>query len=159
MLNVRMPNAQGSSGRWLLSIGHLLISGTRIIGHLPRLVTRLRIAILLRSFLPRGEINMVSELKPGGTVRVTINKRVNRATARKTLERLFMMDKKVAAPIATRSRNFKALPKRRGGTIWTKRPNKVHPDLAKGDAATIKATPQHLRDLASVSDFVEVAKA
>jgi len=31
--------------------------------------------------------------------------------------------------------------------------------LIKGDAATVKATPQHLRDLKSVSDFVEIAKA
>ena len=102
---------------------------------------------------------MAKTVKPGGNVRVTISKSINRQSARKTLERLFMMDKTVADPIDARSNNFKELPKRRGGCIWTKRPNKVHPDLAKGDAATIKATPQHIRDLASVSDFVEVAKA
>ncbi len=101
---------------------------------------------------------MATEIKPGGTVRVTINKHITRATARKTLERLFMMDKSISQPIAVRSRNFKELPKRRGGVIWTKRPNKVHPTLAKGVAATIKATPQHLRDLASVEEFVSVAK-
>lgn len=95
----------------------------------------------------------------GGTVRVTINKTVNRQSARMTLERLFMMDKAIRRPIEIRSRNFKELPKRRGGQIWTKRPNKVHPDLIKGAAATIKATPQHMRDLASVSDFVTVDKA
>ena len=97
-----------------------------------------------------------SEAKPGGTVRVTINKTVNRASARKTLERLFMMDKAVSQPMDQRSRNFKELPKRRGGCIWTKRPNKIHPELNKGDSATILSTPQHLRDLKSVSDFVEV---
>jgi hypothetical protein len=102
---------------------------------------------------------MATSIKPGGTVRVTINKTINRDAARKTIERLFMMDKAVSAPIALRARNFKELPKRRGGVIWTKRPNKVHPVLAKGSAATIKATEQHLRDLASVADFVEVAKA
>ena len=99
------------------------------------------------------------EAKIGGTVRVTINKSVTRASARKTLERLFMMDKTVSKPMATRSRNFKELPKRRGGQIWTKRPNKLHPELVKGKSATIKATPQHLKDLESVSDFVQVAKA
>ena len=99
------------------------------------------------------------EVKPGGTVRVTISKSINRAAARKTLERLFMMDKSVSKPMAARSRNFKELPKRRGGQIWTKRPNKLHPDLAKGKAATINATPQHLKDLESVSDFVTVGKA
>ncbi len=102
---------------------------------------------------------MAIDIKPGGNVRVTINKTINRQSARRTLERLFMMDKAVSKPITIRSRNFKELPKRRGGVIWTKRPNKVHPDLAKGDAATIKATPQHLRDLASVETFVQVAKA
>lgn len=102
---------------------------------------------------------MAIETKPGDKVRVTINKTINRESARMTLERLFMMDKAVAKPIAVRSRNFKELPKRRGGQIWTKRPNKVHCSLAKGASATIKATPQHLRDLASVASFVEVAKA
>jgi hypothetical protein len=101
---------------------------------------------------------MAIELKPGGTVRVTINKRVNRHTARVTLERLFMSDKAVAAPIERRSKNFKEMPKRRGGQIWTKRPNKLHPGLDKGASATIKATPQHIRDLQSVEDFVDVSK-
>ena len=101
---------------------------------------------------------MAIDVKPGGTVRVTINKNINRAAARKTLERLFMSDKAVADPIAVRSRNFKELPKRRGGVIWTKRPNKVHPALEKGASATIRATPQHIRDLQSVEDFVDVAK-
>ena len=99
---------------------------------------------------------MATATKPGGTVRVTINKTVNRAGARKTLERLFMMDKSVSGPIDQRSRNFKELPKRRGGCIWTKRPNKLHPDLKKGDTATFRTTPQFLRDLKSVQDFVEV---
>ncbi|HVT87253.1 MAG TPA: hypothetical protein VHD56_00220 [Tepidisphaeraceae bacterium] len=102
---------------------------------------------------------MATNVKPGGTVRITISKSITRDSALKTLERLFMMDKAIHKPISDRSRNFKELPKRRGGTIWTKRPNKVHPTLVKGTAATIKATPQHMRDLASVSDFVEVTKA
>lgn len=99
---------------------------------------------------------MATATKPGGTVRVTINKTVNRAAARKTLERLFMMDKAVRGPMDLRSRNFKEIPKRRGGCIWTKRANKLHPELIKGASATLRATPQHLRDLKSVSDFVEV---
>ena len=76
--------------------------------------------------------------------------------ARKTLTRLFMQDKAVRAPIEARSANFKELPKRRGGQIWTKRPNKVHPSLNRGDAATIRTTPQSIRDLKSVESFVEV---
>jgi hypothetical protein len=102
---------------------------------------------------------MATAIKPGGNVRVTIQKTITRDAARKTLERLFMKDKAVAAPIEERSANFKELPKRRGGCIWTKRPNKVHLNLTRGISATIKATPQHLQDLKSVQDFVEVAKA
>jgi hypothetical protein len=102
---------------------------------------------------------MAIDVQPGGTVRVTINKNITRDTARKTLERLFMKDRAVAGPIEVRSRNFKEMPKRRGGQIWTKRPNKLHPKLERGVSATIKATPQHLRDLASVEEFVEVKNA
>jgi hypothetical protein len=102
---------------------------------------------------------MALELQPGKTVRVTINKHVNRAAAKKTLERLFMKDKSVAAPLERRSRNFKPLPKRRGGTIWTKRVNKIHPELTQGASATITTTPQAIRDLNSVAGFVEVKNA
>ena len=102
---------------------------------------------------------MASDIKPGGNVRVTISKSINRQSARKTIERLFMMDKAVVQPIEKRSRNFKDLPKRRGGCIWTKRPNKLHPELVRGASAMIRATPQHLRDLKSVGDFVEVMSA
>ena len=99
---------------------------------------------------------MAQDLKPGSTVRVTINKHINRASAKKTLERLFLKDKSIATPLAKRSRNFKELPKRRGGTIWTKRPNKLHPEITKGASATITTTAQSIRDLASVATFIEV---
>jgi hypothetical protein len=99
---------------------------------------------------------MALDLKPGQTIRVTVNKNINRESARKTLERLFLQDKSVSKPIAVRSANFEELPKRRGGCIWTKRPNKVHPSLARGASATITTTPQSIRDLNSVAAFVEV---
>ena len=102
---------------------------------------------------------MAIEAKPGGKVRVTITRNLTRATARKTLERLFMRDKAVYGPMEVRSANFKELPKRRGGCIWTKRPNKLHPSLDRGAAATILATPQHIRDLKSVEQFVTVSAA
>jgi hypothetical protein len=102
-------------------------------------------------------VDMAITAKPGQTVRVTISKHIKRDAAVKTLERLFLQDKTVSEPIETRSRNFKDQPKRRGGQIWTKRPNKVHPSLIKGAAATIKATPQSLKDLASVEDFITVS--
>jgi len=99
---------------------------------------------------------MAIDLQPGKTVRVTVSKHINRASALKTLERLFMTDKTISKPIARRSRNFIELPKRRGGQIWTKRPNKVFPKLEKGAAATIRTTPQSIKDLKSVEDFIEV---
>ena len=102
---------------------------------------------------------MPFDYKPGTAVRVTINKHINRDSARKTLERLFMTDKAVAKPIAIRERNFKALPKRRGGRISTKYPDKVHPKMERGAAATIKVTPQALKDLASGEPFVQVEQA
>ena len=102
---------------------------------------------------------MATELKPGGTVRVTISKSITRGAARKTLERLFMSDKTIRGPIEKRSRNFKELPKRRGGTIWTKRVNKVHPDLNKGASATITTTAANIRDLKSVESFIDVKSA
>lgn len=100
---------------------------------------------------------MALELKSGQTVRVTISKAIRREAARKTLIRLFMQDKTIRQPIEDRSANFKELPKRRGGQIWTKRPNKVFPKIERGAAATIKTTPQTIRDLKSVEAFIEVA--
>ena len=102
---------------------------------------------------------MATELKPGQTVRVTVSKNINRAAARKTLERLFLKDKAVSGPIEVRSANFKELQKRRGGCIWTKRPNKVHPSLDKGASAVITTSPQSIKDLRSVETFVEIKSA
>jgi len=100
---------------------------------------------------------MALDLKPGQTIRVTVKKNINRDSARKTLERLFMKDKAVVKPLETRASNFQELPKRRGGCIWTKRPNKIHTDLGRGAAATITTTPQAIRDLKSVADFIDVS--
>ncbi len=100
---------------------------------------------------------MLIDAKPGTSVRVTILKKISREGARKTLERLFMSDKEFRKPLDARSKNFLPLPKRRGGRIWTKRPNKLHPQFAKGVAATIRVTPQSIKDLKSVEAFVQVA--
>jgi len=99
---------------------------------------------------------MALNLETGKSVRVTISRTITREAARKTLERLFMRDKAIRNPIDVRSRNFKELPKRRGGCIWTKRPNKVHPALDKGASATVQTTPQSIRDLNSVEAFIEI---
>ena len=99
------------------------------------------------------------EAKAGQSLKVTIKRAVSRAAAKKTLERIFMLDKTVSTPLDRRSRNFIPLPKRRGGCIWTKRVNKIHPELVTGASATITATSQLVRDLNSVVGFVDVQKA
>lgn len=95
---------------------------------------------------------------PGEKFRVTIKRTITRESAYKTLARLFNSDPAIRRPIEKRAANHQDKPKRRGGRIWTKRPNKVHVQLPTGASATIKATSQHARDLQSVSEFVEVAK-
>ena len=102
---------------------------------------------------------MAFDFKPGTSLKVTISKAIPREAARKTLERLFMTDIAIKGPIDARERGFSPKPKRRGGRIWTKWPNKVHPVLTKGVVATVKATPQALKDLGSVSDLIEVSAA
>jgi len=102
---------------------------------------------------------MANEFKLGQKIKVTISKTIQRAAARKTLERLFLQDKANTAPLDARSANFIPIPKRRGGCIWTKRVNKVHPLLVCGDTAIVKVTPQTLRDLDSVATFVQLAAA
>ena len=97
------------------------------------------------------------KIKAGSTVSVKITKHIGRESAQKTLERLFMKDKKLARPLALRAKNFKDKPKRRGGRIWTKRPNKLHLELKQGTQATLRATPQTIKDLNSVAAFIEVA--
>ncbi len=102
---------------------------------------------------------MATDIQPGQTVRVTINKRITRAGAFKTLERLFAKDSVLMAPLEARAANFKAKPKRRGGRIWTKYPSKLHLELKPGTVGTVKATGQAIKDLQSVSSFVDIALA
>jgi hypothetical protein len=92
-------------------------------------------------------------------LKVTISKAITNLDAFRTIERLFMKDKAISGPIEARSSNFKAKPKRRGGRIWTKRPNKVHPLLNVGTTATILGTAQFKKDLKSVERFVTVSAA
>jgi hypothetical protein len=105
------------------------------------------------------ETDMLSDIKSGQQVRLTIQKPINREGARKTLVRLFMQDKAVSKPIARRQKGLTDLPKRRGGRIWTKYANKIQLELERGMSATIKATPQSIKDLNSVKSFIEIASA
>lgn len=92
----------------------------------------------------------------GKSFKVTVSKAVTREAAAKTLERLFMKDKAFRKPIEARTKNFAAKPKRRGGRIWTKWPNKPEIVIGLGATATIPATAQYARDLNSVAEFVDV---
>ena len=94
--------------------------------------------------------------KPGKTFTVTLTRTPTRESARKTIERLFMSDGEFRAPIDARAARHSDRPKRRGGRIYTKYARKVHPTLEKGVTATVRATPQHVRDLQSVATFVDV---
>ncbi len=94
--------------------------------------------------------------KPGQAFTVTITRTPTRESARKTLERLFMSDGEFRAPIDARAACHTDRPKRRGGRIYTKYTRKVHPELVKGVTASVRATPQHVRDLQSVAGFVNV---
>lgn len=94
--------------------------------------------------------------KPGKTFNVTITRTLTRESARKTLARLFMSDGEFRAPIDARAARHSDRPKRRGGRIYTKYARKVRPQLVKGSTASIKATPQHVKDLQSVASFVDV---
>ena len=100
---------------------------------------------------------MSLKAKPGSKFQVTISKALTRDAAYTTLERLSMRDKEFAAPLEARAANFKAKPKRRGGRIWTKWPNKIHPKLVEGVKFSDPATAQYAKDLNSVADFVKVA--
>lgn len=100
---------------------------------------------------------MALDVKAGQTVKIKVNKLIRRDSARKTVERLFMQDKALRAPLDARSKNFIPIPKRRGGCIWTKYPNKIHNDLAIGTTATLTLTAQSIRDLNSVGDVLELA--
>ena len=102
---------------------------------------------------------MALQAAPGKKFKVTIKSAITRASAQKTIERLFMKDKAVAAPCVERESHFTDLPKRRGGRIWTKYSNKLHPSIVTGTTATIIATAQHAKDLDSVASFVDVSVA
>src|SRR5688500_1806700 len=99
---------------------------------------------------------MALDLKPRATVREPLHTPIKRDAARKTLARLVIRDKAVRGPLAARRQRSKELPKRRRGRVWTTRATKDPPTLNPGAAANVKITPQAIKDLNSVADFIEV---
>jgi hypothetical protein len=103
---------------------------------------------------------MQADVAPGSTIVLKIKKTPTSAAAAKTLSRLFAKDpankKRLAARKATRARH--QIPARRGGRIWLGKspaPRLVQP--VEGDTCTLLATTDVLRDLGSVSRFVNVS--
>jgi len=107
---------------------------------------------------------MLENIQPGDTVTVKVVKTPTNAAASKTLERVLCKDETHAAEV---DRHRKIRKKNtpmstRGGRwrIWEGRMVKQHPVEGKlGEAGTVKATYDVLKDLKSVERFVEVAKA
>lgn len=102
------------------------------------------------------------KITPGQQVRVEIVKRPTNAAALKTIQRLLGKDPQIAKndEVATnrRRRGFKTKP--RGGRPWNLYKSRlplVHGEV--GEAGTLKATVDVIRDLGSVSKFVQITAA
>ncbi|MEM6460193.1 MAG: hypothetical protein AAF710_12465 [Planctomycetota bacterium] len=107
---------------------------------------------------------MSSDIAPGTKINVKVVKRPTNAAAGKTLVRLLSKD---PAAVAENKRHAKVRKKAqwmssRGGRwrVWESRLAKQHPVAAEpGASGTIVASVDVLRDLPSVSRFVEVSPA
>ncbi len=103
---------------------------------------------------------MADNIAPGSRIHVKVVKTPTSAAASKTLVRLLSKD--AAARAANdrlrkiRQKNY--APARRGGRLYGGRVVKQHPvKAAIGTEGTLTATADVLRDLGSVSRFVDVA--
>ena len=102
---------------------------------------------------------MPADIAPGSMVNVTVTKRPTNEAAAKTLSRLF-----AKTPENRRLRGRRKVLRasnshdiRRGGRPWEvvpKAPRLIQPGA--GDSCTIRATVDVIRDLGSVSRFVQI---
>lgn len=105
---------------------------------------------------------MAIEATPGKKIKVTIKQTPRSESAAKTLSRVFgrgVGARKVRAT-RTRVRTGKMWQHQRGGRPWTVRPKAprlFQPE--KGDTCELLATTALIRDLESVSRFVDVKSA
>ena len=105
---------------------------------------------------------MAQNIAPGQKVQIKIVRDPSNQAARKTLVRLLSKDEAIAKENERlrRARARHANPRQRGGRIWTGRVIKQRPVKGqRGEAGTIRATVDVLRDLGSVEKFVEVSPA
>jgi len=105
---------------------------------------------------------MLDKIAPGSKVQVKVTKKPTSASAAKTIVRLLSKDRTVKAhnERLRKARKEHFSQNRRGGRFWDVNVVKQHPvDGSIGESGTITATIDVLRDLKSVSKFVEVTKA
>ena len=106
----------------------------------------------------------MADIAPGTQVRVKVTKTPTNAAARKTIVRVLSKDKDIAAEHnrlekARRKNEKKTV---RGGRlrIWEHRQVKLHPVHGQaGEEGTVTGTYDVLKDLESVSKFVDVQPA
>lgn len=105
---------------------------------------------------------MLDKIAPGSKINVKIVKQPTNAAASKTLMRVLAKDPVVNAEHVrqTKVRKKNYSPSRRGGRLYGGYVVKQHPVKGRlGEAGTVTATLQVLRDLGSVQRFVEVSPA
>jgi len=105
---------------------------------------------------------MLENIETGQKVRVKVARQPTNAAARKTLARLLAKDPQIAAEQQRRKevRDTHKHVRTRAGRPWIVRPEKK-PAITgdRGEAGTIRATYDVLKDLKSVEKFVEVSPA
>jgi hypothetical protein len=98
------------------------------------------------------------DIAPGTKVTVKVTSTIKNAAAAKTLGRLFLKDPAIAA--RRRKTPKDVVLHQRGGRMWRqKAKGTVCRPPALGQSATLVATVDVIRDLASVSRFVDVSPA
>ncbi|WP_428386492.1 hypothetical protein [Mucisphaera sp.] len=105
---------------------------------------------------------MSDAIAPGTQVVVKIKMQPTNEAARKTLVRVLNKDAANAEHVKRqrRARDRHNRDTNRGGRIWVARiPKKQHVRCLPGEQGTVLATVDVLRDLASVSRFVDVTPA
>jgi len=101
----------------------------------------------------------IATVKPGSRINVKVVKQPTSVAAAKTIARVLCKDEEVAAENRrqrkVRDRNYN--PKMRGGRLYGGRVVKQHAAKGEiGETGVITATVDVIRDLQSVSRFIEV---
>ncbi|MEM1210132.1 MAG: hypothetical protein AAGB29_07010 [Planctomycetota bacterium] len=102
----------------------------------------------------------LDSITPGQTITVKVTKPVTSDAASKTIKRLFAKDESVKAELDRRAkvRRKGFAPTRRGGRFYGGHVRIGHEPVKgqQGEAGTIRATVDVIRDLRSIERFVEV---